>query len=229
MEEKVRQLGEVVGTLTRDEVFQVGPIPITSTVVNTWIVMVVMFAVLYLLTRRLGDKPKGAQTLLEMAVGFFYSLIDDSMGKAGRKFLPIVGTLFIYILFLNLSWFIPNFTPPTTDVMTTAALAITTILLVQLMGIREKGFGGYLRNFAQPLPMMLPLNIIEEIVKPLSLAIRLFGNMFGEKMVVTIFFILVPLVAPIPLMGLGILMGAIQAFIFTLLTVTYLATATQGH
>lgn len=201
----------------------------TSTVVNTWIVMVVLAVVMFLLTRRIEEKPRGAQALLELVIEFFYSLIDAGMGRAGRKFLPIVGTLFIYILFLNLSWFIPNFIPPTTDVMTTAALGVTTIILVQIMGIRERGLGGYLKNFAQPMPMMLPLNVIEEVVRPFSLAIRLFGNIFGEKMVVTIFFILVPIFAPIPLMGLGILMGAIQAFIFTLLTVTYLSASTQGH
>jgi len=229
MEEKVRQLGEVVAHLTRHDVLHIGPLTITSTVVNTWIVMAVMFVVVILLTRRIGEKPRGAQAFLEIVVGFIYSLIDTGMGKSGRKFLPIVGTLFIFIIFLNLSWFIPNFVPPTTDVMTTAALGITTIILVQIMGIKERGIGKYLHNFLQPMPAMMPLNVIEELVKPFSLAIRLFGNMFGEKMVVTIFFVLVPLIAPIPLMALGILMGGIQAFIFTLLTVTYLATATHGH
>lgn len=229
MEEKVRQLGEVVAHLTRHDVFHLGPINVSSTVVNTWIVMAVMFVAIYLLTRRVSEKPRGAQAFVEIVVEFIYSLIDTGMGKSGRKYLPIVGTLFVFIIFLNLSWFIPNFVPPTTDVMTTAALAFTTIVVVQIMGIREQGLGHYLGNFAKPLPAMLPLNVVEEFVKPFSLAIRLFGNMFGEKMVVTIFFILVPLLAPIPLMGLGILMGGIQAFIFTLLTVTYLATATHGH
>lgn len=229
MEEKIHQLGEVVAHLTRHEVFHIGPVVVTSTVVNTWIVMAVLFVVVFLLTRRISDKPRGAQALLELVIEFLYSLIDPAMGKEGRKYLPIVGTLFVFIIFLNLSWFIPNFVPPTTDVMTTAGLALTTIAIVQIMGIREKGLGGYLHHFLQPLPAMAPLNVIEEFVKPFSLTIRLFGNMFGEKMVATIFFILVPLFAPIPLMALGILMGGIQAFIFTLLTVTYLATATHGH
>lgn len=229
MEQKIQALVEVVPHLIRHEVFHIGPIPVTSTVVNTWLIMAILFVTAFLMTRRLGDKPRGAQTLLEIVVGYFYSLIDEGLGKSGRKYLPIVGTLFIFILFLNLSWFIPNMVPPTTDLMTTAGLAITTIIIVQLMGIREKGFGGYLANFAQPIPLMLPLNILEEIVKPFSLAIRLFGNLFGEKMVTSIFFILVPLLVPIPLMALGVLMGAIQAFIFTLLTVTYLATSTHGH
>ena len=229
MERKIQALIDVVPHLIRHEVFHIGPIPVTSTVVNTWIIMAVLFLTAFLLTRRLSDKPRGAQTFLELVVGFFYSLIDEGLGKSGRKYLPLIGTLFIFILFLNLSWFIPNMVPPTTDLMTTAALAITTIIIVQIMGIREQGLGGYLHNFAKPIPLMLPLNILEEIVKPFSLAIRLFGNLFGEKMVTSIFFILVPLLVPIPLMALGVLMGTIQAFIFTLLTVTYLATATHGH
>lgn len=225
----MQALAEVIDHLVRHEVFRIGPVVITTTVVNTWMIMAVLFAVVFLLTRRLSDKPKGAQALLEIVIEFYYSIIDTGMGKAGRKYLPIVGALFTYIAFLNLSWFIPDMVPPTTDLMTTAALGITALLVVHVMGIREKGIGGYIRHFAEPTPIMLPMNLLEEVVRPFSLAIRLFGNMFGEKMVVTILFILAPMVAPTPVMGLGILMGFIQAYIFTLLTVTYLASATQGH
>jgi len=225
----MQQLAEVIDHLVRHEAFRIGPVVITTTVVNTWIVMAVLFAVVFLLTRKLDEKPKGAQALLEVIIEFFYSLIDTGMGKSGRKFVPIVGAIFTFIAFLNLSWFIPNMVPPTTDLMTTAALGITTLAIVHAMGIREKGLVGYLRHFAEPTPILLPMNLLEEVVRPFSLAIRLFGNMFGEKMVVTILFILAPLIAPTPVMALGILMGLIQAFIFTLLTVTYLATATHGH
>lgn len=229
MEAKIQQLAEVIDHMVRQEVFRIGPVVVTTTVINTWIVMAVLIGVVYLLTRNLSDKPKGAQAFLELVVEFIYSLIDTGMGRAGRKYLPIVGTLFVFIIFLNLSWFIPGMVPPTTDLMTTAALAITTVMLVHVMGVKEKGIGGYIKGFAQPVVFMAPMNLIEEVVKPFSLAIRLFGNMFGEKMVVTILFILFPLFAPTPVMGLGILMGFIQAFIFTLLSVTYLGTATQGH
>lgn len=229
MEAKMQELAEVINHLVRHEVFHIGPVVVTTTVINTWIVMAVLFAVVYLLTRNLSEKPKGAQALLEIVIEFYYSLIDAGLGKQGRKFLPIVGALFTFIIFLNLSWFIPGMVPPTTDLMTTAALAIVTVILVHIMGIREKGFGGYIHNYLQPVPIMLPMNLVEEVVKPFSLAIRLFGNMFGEKMVVTILAILVPFFGPTPVMALGILMGFIQAFIFTLLTVTYLATTTQGH
>lgn len=219
----------MIGHLTRYEMFRIGPVEITSTVVNTWIVMAVLFVAVYLLTRRLGERPRGAQTLLELIIEFFYSLIDEGMGREGRRYLPIVGSVFTFVTVLNLSWFIPGMVPPTTDLMTTAALGVTTVLIVQAAAIYHRGFRGYLHRFAEPMAIMIPMNIVEEVVKPFSLAVRLFGNMFGEKMVVTILFVLAPLLAPTPVMVLGVVMGLIQAFIFSVLTVTYLATATQGH
>lgn len=216
--------------LVRHDVLQIGPVTITSTVINTWIVMALLMVGVLLLTRGgFKQKPKGAQALLEVLVEALYGLMDDALGKEGRRYLWITGSLCVFIFALNVSWFIPGFVPPTTDIMTTAALATTTIIIVQIMGIRAKGVHGYLHNFAQPVPIMLPMNILEEIVKPFSLAIRLFGNMFGEKTVVTILGILVPLLLPVPIMALGLLMGGIQAFIFTLLSVMYLATQTKGH
>jgi F-type H+-transporting ATPase subunit a len=131
--------------------------------------------------------------------------------------------LFIFILTLNFGWVIPGLMPPTTDLMTTAALGVTAVVLVQVTLLRAKGAKGYLRHMAQPTVVMIPMNIIEELVKPFSLAVRLFGNMFGEEMVVTILFLLVPVLAPTPVMALGLLMGTIQAYIFSLLIVTYLA------
>lgn len=230
MDRIIQQLNEVMDHLVRFDVLHIGPVTITSTVINTWIVMILLFAAVKLLTRGgFHERPRGAQVVIEMLVEFIYGLLEGAMGKEGRRYLWIVGSLFVFILAMNLSWFIPGFVPPTTDIMTTAALAITTIILTHVMGIRKKGFGGYLKNYASPVIIMLPMNILEELVKPFSLAIRLFGNMFGEKTVVTILAILVPLVLPVPVMMLGLLMGFIQAFIFTLLTATYLATQTHGH
>lgn len=230
MERIIEKLSHIIDKLVRHEVLQIGPVTITSTVVNTWIVMALLMVGVWLLTRGgFREKPKGAQALLEVLVEFLYSLMDPALGKEGRRYLWITGSLFVFIFALNISWFIPGFIPPTTDIMATAALATTTILLVQIMGIRAKGLRGYLHNFTEPVPIMLPMNVVEEFVKPFSLAIRLFGNMFGEKTVVTILGILVPLVLPVPIMALGLLMGGIQAFIFTLLSVTYLATQTKGH
>jgi F-type H+-transporting ATPase subunit a len=151
------------------------------------------------------------------------------MGKEGRKYLPLVGTLFIFILFLNLSWFIPEMKPPTTDLSTTVGFAVVTIILVELIGIKKKGLGGYIKHFFQPTPALFVLNVIEELVKPVSLSLRLFANMFGEKTVVAALLLMFPLFLPIPVMALGVIMGIIQALVFSLLTVVYIATFIHGH
>ncbi|MGI6615070.1 MAG: F0F1 ATP synthase subunit A [Dethiobacteria bacterium] len=210
-------------------VFNLGSIPVTTTVVNTWIIMAILLPLAYLLTRRLSIVPRGAQHLLEMVAEFFYDLLESNMGKEGRKYLPLVGTLFIFILFLNLSWLIPGMKPPTTDLSTTVAFAVVTIILVQLIGIKEQGLWGYIKHFFQPNPFLFPLNLIEELVKPVSLSLRLFANMFGEKTVVAVLFLLIPLFVPVPVQILGIIMGLIQALVFSLLTVVYITSFVQGH
>ena len=211
-------------------VFKVGNVPISSTVVNnTWIIMAVLFVLVFVLTRGLQLVPRGKQHLLELPILFIWGLLEAALGKKGRKFLPLVGTLFLFILFLNLAWFIPGMKPPTMDLSTTAAFGVTTIITVQLIGIKEKGLGSYIKHFLSPNPLMAPMNIIEELVKPVSLSLRLFGNMFGEEMVVVILFILVPFFVPVPIQLLGVLMAFIQAFVFTLLTITYISILVHGH
>lgn len=229
IESRIQEITHVMDHLMRHEVWRFGPVEISSTVRNTWVIMALLFLLVYLATRRISEKPRGVQTLLELILEFYHGLIKSGVGQKSREFMPIVGTLFTFIIILNLSWFIPGMIPPTTDIMTTAALAITTVLLVQVMAIKKKGLRGYVHHFTEPIIILLPMNIIEELVKPFSLTIRLFCNMFAEKMATSILFILVPLLAPVPIMALGVLMGSIQAFIFSMLAVTYLATATHGH
>ena len=119
--------------------------------------------------------------------------------------------------------------PPTTDLSTTAGFGLVTIILVQLIGIKKRGLGGYIKHFFQPTPFLFPLNFIEELVKPVSLSLRLFANMFGEKTVVAALFLMFPLLLPIPVMFLGVIMGVIQALVFSLLTVVYISTFIKGH
>lgn len=222
-------LSHILEHVTPKVLFHLGHIPISTTVVNTWIVMIIIFILMYFLTRKLNTIPRGIQNLLEMLVDFVNGLLEESMGKEGRKFLPLVGTLLVFILFLNLSWFIPEMKPPTTDLSTTVALAVVTIIVVELTGIRKQGLGGYIKHFFQPSPFLFPLNVMEELVKPVSLSLRLFANMFGEKTAVMALFLMFPLLLPIPVMILGIVMGVIQALVFSLLTVVYLTTLVHGH
>lgn len=229
IEAKVHELSQVMDHLVAHEVFRIGPAVVTSTVVSTWVVMAVLIPLVILLTRNLSDKPRGVQHVLEMLVEFLHGIIEQGMGKVGRRYLFLVGTVFVFILFLNLSWFIPGMVPPTTDINTTAALAVVSYLIVQIIGLRQQGLGGYLRHYIEPVPFLLPMNIIEQVVRPFSLAVRLFGNLFGGKTVVTILAALIPLILPVPVMMLEILTGFIQAFVFATLTVVYLAAIAIRH
>lgn len=223
---RMAQLATVMEELKPSVVFHLGPIPVTTTVVTTWIIMGVLILIALLTTRKLQERPLGWQNLPEMAVEFVLSLLDTFMGKRGRKYLPMIATLFIMILFLNLSWIIPGTKPPTMDISTTLAFAVVTIIAVQILSASEVGVKNYLHTFSAHGLLLAPLEIIEEAVKVLSLSLRLYGNMFGEETVVTILFILVPLVVPAAVQLLGVLFGFIQAYIFTLLTISYLTTRT---
>lgn len=225
----VEELAGIMEHLSPQVKFYIGTIPVTNTVVNTWVMMAVLLLIAFIATRNLKLVPRGWQHLPEIAVEFIWGLIDSMLGKEWRKYLPLVGTLFIFILFLNLAWLIPGMRPPTMDLSTTAGFAIATIILVQIIAIIEVGLKKYIHGYLTPIAFLVPLNVIEECIKPLSLSLRLYGNMFGEEMVVTIIAMLVPLVVPTAIQLLGVLMGFIQAFVFTLLTITYLAIRTQGH
>lgn len=227
---KMEQLAHVMEHVKPQVVFNIGPLEVTTTVITTWIVMAVLIGVVLLVTRGLKFKPESKrQHILEMFVLFIIGLIDSIIGKEGRKYLPLIATLFIFILCLNFAWFIPSLKPPTMDLSTTLAFGITTIIIVQCIGIGKKGLGGYLKHFCEPMPFLLPLNIIEELVKPFSLSLRLYGNMFGEEMVVIILFILLPLIVPTPIQLLGVLMGTIQATVFTMLATVYISSFIHGH
>jgi len=224
LEERLAHLLEEVEPHT---LFHVGPVEVTSSVVNMWAAMVVLAALLWLLTRKLDFLPRGAQTLLELLVEFIWGITDPLMGHHGRKYLPVIGTFFVFILFLNFAWFIPGVIPPTSDLSVTAGLAVTAIILVQVIAIRELGLRKYVGRFFKPFPPMVLMNLIEQVVRPFSLALRLFGNLFGEELVVGAFAALIPLFVPVPIMLLGLIFGFIQALVFTTLTATYIAEAVE--
>ncbi|MGB9887319.1 MAG: F0F1 ATP synthase subunit A [Moorellales bacterium] len=223
------QLSTVMEHLKPHVVFYLGSVPVTTTVVTTWVIMGLIVLIGLLTTRRMQFVPRGWQHLPEMVVEFIHNYLESFMGRRGRKYFPLVGTLFILILFLNLSWLIPGVKPPTMDLSTTLAFAVTTILAVQLLSIKEVGLKRYLHTYVSHGILLTPLNIIEELVKIVSLSLRLFGNMFAEDTIVLILFILIPLVVPAVMQLLGVLFGFIQAFIFTVLTMSYLATRTSEH
>lgn len=215
--------------------FHIGPLEVTSEITTMWGVMILLIVVSFLGTRNMKRIPSGIQNILELGIETYENFFADVLGKKRtRQFMPILATFFILILTSNYSGLLPmaghlpGLKPPTSSVSVTAGLAICVFFLVIYYGIKTNGLG-YFKHFVQPVAILLPINILEQFTRPLSLALRLYGAIYGEEMVVASLAALMPLFLPLPMQFLGILFGAIQAFVFTLLASIYLEEATAVH
>jgi F-type H+-transporting ATPase subunit a len=215
--------------LTSLILFQLGPVDITQPVVTTWIIMFVLTAACALVTRRLSMRPNARQAVLEIVVTGIIGQIEDVIGRNARTFLPLLGTLFIFLVAANLSGVLPGVQAPTSKLETPAALALIVFFSVHYFGMRSRGVGGYLASFAEPKLIMLPLNVISEITRTFSLMVRLFGNVMSGEFVIALVVALAGLFVPIPLMVLEILVGIIQAYIFTVLATVFIGAAVGSN
>jgi len=209
-------------------VFTIGPIEITSTVVTTWLIVAFLGVASYLVGRSLKVRPGVFQNILEWVVESIDGLLQSMIGEGSRFLLPFVGTLAIFIAVANLTGLIPGLKAPTTDINTPLALALIVFVTVHYYGIRHRGLLGHLKHYVEPVFLMLPIEIAGEVARTISLTFRLFGNMMGEEIVVSVLFLVLPLLVPVPMMIFGIFTGFIQAYIFTILTITYLAGAVKA-
>jgi len=197
-------------------------------VVMSMLVVVLVAAVLIPTSRRLSvEAPGKLQQILELVVTGLEELIEDVVGHGfGKRFLPFIGGLAVFIFTANIFGLFYFVQPPTANPNTTFALSITAFLFYNFVGIKDNGLFKYLKHFAGPLPLlaplMVPIEIISHLARILSLALRLFGNIFGEHTATGIFFVMFPFVVPWPMMGLGIFGALLQAFIFIMLTMAYL-------
>jgi F-type H+-transporting ATPase subunit a len=208
-------------------------------VMFTWVVMAILVAFGLLVGRRLRAVPGPLQNFAELIVEVFYGLLDQMIGKQGRQFLPLVGTAGLFILTSNLLANIPGFQPPTANWNTTIALAVTVFVSYNYFGIRKHGLLNYLKHFCGPIwwlaPLMFPIEFIGHLARPVSLSVRLFGNIFGEESVVTILLSLSWLVMPYliwfgVMLPLSLFTAAVQTFVFIMLTMVYIAGAVEeGH
>ena len=190
-------------------------------------------------TRLSVENPGKGQILLETMVGGLQGLLDENIGPTGRRYLPLVGSVGFFILTGNLMGLIPGLMAPTSNINVTLGCALTVWVYYQFHGFREQGVVGYIKHFLAPAgapmwiaPIYFPIEIISHVSRVLSLSVRLFGNIFGEELVIMILFTIVPFVVPLPMMFLGIVTSALQAFIFVMLTAIYLAGAVHvehGH
>ena len=208
--------------LANTPLFQFGPVPITRPVVTTWSIMALMTLGSLALTRRLRLQPGTWQAALELVVSTIEQQIGETMHRPGRRFTPLLGTLFLYLVLANFSSVVPGVQPPTAHIETAGALAAIVFFAVHFYGIQSRGLLGYLASFAKPTIIMLPLNVIAEITRTFSLMVRLFGNVLSGEFVVATVVALAGLLVPIPLMALEVLIGLIQAYIFTVLATVFI-------
>jgi len=210
-------------------VFHVGPLAVTGPVVTTWAIMLVLTIASWVSTRRLGLAPSRRQAVLELLVTGIVSQIEEVVRSDARPLLPLLGTLFVFLLAANVSGILPGVQAPTAHIETPAALALIVFLAVHVFGIRAQGFRGYLGSFAQPKLIMLPLNILSEITRTFSLMVRLFGNIMSGEFLIGLVLALAGLFLPIPLMALELLIGVVQAYIFTVLATVFIGAAMGGE
>jgi len=204
---------------------------LNATIVFTWVIMAIVVIGSWLITRRLRPDTKISrwQNMLEIIVKGMQQQIRDISRQEPALYLPFVGTLFLFIAMANLLTIIPGYQPPTASLSTTVALAICVFVAVPVFGIVKEGVGPFLKHYISPTPFMLPFNLIGEVSRTLALAVRLFGNMMSGAKVVAIIVALVPPLFPAVMNAFGLLTGMIQAYIFAVLAMVYIASATEGH
>ncbi len=210
-------------------VFRLGPVEVTSTVIYGLIVscLLIGFALVvrYSLVRKSATWPTVAEALVEHLEG----IMRDMCGSDPRPYTPLLVTLALFIGTANLLGLVPGMRAPTADFSTTAALAVLVFLAVPFYGIRARGIRGYLHHYLEPTPLMLPLEIIAEFSRTLALAVRLFGNIMSEELVLAVLLLIAGFLVPVPIMMLAVLTGVVQAYIFAVLTMVYLSAAVRAH
>jgi F-type H+-transporting ATPase subunit a len=239
---------EIHASMAAEALFHIGPFTVTNTMLTTWVVIAFLTVLAILATRRMALVPESRlQNLMELIIEFLLDLSEKTAGpRVGRAVFPLIATLFIFILTAN--WFgilpivgtitlcdphhpghcVPVFRAATSDLNITAAMALIAITTVQVVGVTVNGVRGYLKELTTPL-LLAPIHLIGEISHVVSLSARLFGNIFGGEVLLVVMFALVPYFVPIVFMGLEMFFGFIQALIFSVLTIVYIALAAGGH
>lgn len=201
-------------------VFTILDIPVRDTVISTWVMMAIVVVLAIVIGRR---RP----TALEMLVDFLNDTISGVMRRPAEPYLPLLGALVIFIAAANVIGIVPFVVSPTRDINTPLALALIVFFSVHYFGMRAKGVGGYFKDLASPI-FILPLEIVGQLSRTLSLTLRLFGNIVSTELVVAVIFALVPLFVPLPLVGFSMFTGLLQAYIFTSLAAVYIGAGLEA-
>jgi F-type H+-transporting ATPase subunit a len=209
--------------------WQHGFFKINATIASTWALILVLVLGSWLITRRLsnGIGRSPWQNLLEIVVSSINGQVEDVGLDDPGRYIGFLGSLFLFLALASLCTVFPGYSAPTGSLSTTTALALCVFVAVPLFGIEDQGVGGYLKSFLQPTFIMLPFNIVGELSRTLALAVRLFGNMMSGAMIVSILLTITPFIFPVVMTSLGLLVGMVQAYIFSILAAVYIAAATQ--
>ena len=204
--------------------------------INSWIVIAIILAIAVATTRNLQSMPEGGQNFIEYVVEFIRDIAKTQIGEEYKSWVPFIGTMFLFIFVSNWSgslipWRIIELPhgelgAPTNDINTTAGLALLTSVAYFYGGINKRGLS-YFGKYIEPTPVLLPINILEDFTKPLSLSFRLFGNVLADELTISVLVLLVPLFIPLPIMALGIFAGSVQALIFSTLAAAYIHEALE--
>jgi len=209
--------------------FAVGGVKITVTVATTWGIMAALGIAAWLVTRRLSLEPGPVQTVAEGIVSTIEDAVRSAAPEHVQQLLPFIGSLWIFLALANLSGLIPGLDSPTRDLSATSALAILVFLSVHWFGIRAQGFKNYLRHYLSPSPILLPFHLISEVTRTIALAVRLFGNMMSLEMAAMLVLMVAGFLAPVPLLMLHVIEALVQAYIFGMLALIYVAGGIQAH
>ena len=222
---------------TSNVLFSIGPLEVTSTVTTMWAIIAVLTLLSWLATRNLKEVPGPLQNAAEITVSYLRNYYEQNLGKEhGRKYFPVFATFFIFIIVCNYSGILPGaghlrgLAGPTACLSVTAGLGVIAFFTTHTIGIREKGLKHYLASFTKPLilvVLMLPLNILEQFIRPASLALRLYGNMYGEEMVTETLYDIFPIGVPLIMNVLSLLFCMLQAMVFTMLLSIYVSEAVE--
>lgn len=217
------------GNIVIEPLLAVGPLTITSTVVTTWVIMVAVALLAWLSTRRLRTDPGPLQTAIEGIVLTIENAVAEVAPQQTQAIMAFIGSLWVFLVVANLSGLIPGVHSPTRDLSATAALAFLVFLSTHWFGIRLQGWKGYLRHYLTPSPILLPFHLISEVTRTVALAVRLFGNIMSLEMAALLILLVAGFLAPVPILMLHIIEALVQAYIFGMLALIYVAGGIQSQ
>jgi F-type H+-transporting ATPase subunit a len=210
-------------------VVTIGPVTITNTVITTWAIMAALWLVSWLVSRRLQVEPGPLQSAVEGIVSAIENAVSEVAPQHAQQIMPFIGSLWIFLVTANLSGLIPGLHAPTRDLSATAALAVVVFFSTHWFGIRIQGLKNYLRHYLLPSPILLPFHLVSEVTRTISLAVRLFGNIMSLEMAALLILLVAGFLAPVPILMLHIVEALVQAYIFGMLSLIYVAGGIQSQ